>query len=462
MVGAIQFLFGLLRLGFVVNFLSHPVISGFTSAAAIIIGVSQLKHLLGLDIPRSSLFNTISAIAEQINFINWTTFAIGISAILIILFFKKWNRKIPSPLIVVVLGVLLVFSFSLESTGVKILKDIPSGLPSFRLPAIEWAAIVQLMPFAITIAMIGFMESIAVAKAIQRRHRNYTIEPNQELIALGLSNAGAFLFQGFPIAGGFGRTAVNDQAGAKTGIAAIISAFVVLLTLLFFTDYFYYLPKAVLAAIIMVAVIGLIDLKEIKHLWRTDKRDWAMLMMTALATLLIGVEEGILVGVALSILMLLHHVSNPHFAELGRVGQTSEFLNVNRHPHVLVQDDVLIFRFDAQLFFANSRFFQEKLAALEKQKKELKTVVLDASGINGLDSSAVQLLKDLVEDYRKRKIRFIIANARGPMRDVLKINNMVKRIGADNFYLSVNGAINELKKGERSGIKDLALQSNID
>ena len=231
MVGLIQFLLGAFRLGFLVNFLSHPVISGFTSAAALIIGLSQLKHLLGVDIARSHHVHEILLQAiEQFGAINWVTFGIGIGGIVLIKGAKRINKALPGSLLAVLFGILLVWIMGLTNQGVKIVGEIPKGLPAFQIPTFSWETIRSLLPVALAISLVSFMESIAVAKAIQARHKDYKVVPNQELIALGLANIGGSLFQSYPITGGFSRSAVNDEAGAKTGLSSIVSALLIIFT----------------------------------------------------------------------------------------------------------------------------------------------------------------------------------------------------------------------------------------
>ncbi|MCB0618959.1 MAG: solute carrier family 26 protein, partial [Saprospiraceae bacterium] len=369
LVGGIQFLLGVFRLGFLVNFLSHPVISGFTSAAALIIGLSQLKHLLGIPLGRSHHIHEILIEAGQrIGELHWPTFLIGLGGIGLILLVKKVSRAIPGPLLAVVFGILAVWLFGLSGEGVKIVGTVPQGLPSFELPAFSWGTTGALMPIALTIALVSFMESIAVAKAIQAKHKNYKVIPNQELIALGLANVGGSFFQAYPTTGGFSRTAVNDQAGARTGLAAIISAALILLTLLFLTPLFYYLPQAILASVIMVAVFGLIDIKEAVHLWHANRTDFFMLIVTFLATLSLGIEQGIGVGVVLSLVMVIFRTTRPHIAVLGKVPGTPYYRNIERFEKVEQRPDLLILRFDAQLYFANVNFFKDTLAELVQRK----------------------------------------------------------------------------------------------
>ena len=464
MVGFFQLLMGLFRMGFLVNFLSHPVISGFTSAAAIYIAFSQFKHLFGLDIPRGKVHETLYQVFKQYDQINPYTLGVGVGALFIIILLRKWSRKIPFPLIVVIIGLLVGRFMMLNEApyNVAVVMDVPQGLPGFQIPILDWKAITDLLPIALTITFIGFTESIAVAKQIQNKHKDYEIDANQELVALGLTNVIGSFFQAFTTQGGFGRSAVNDQSGAKTGLAAIISATVVILTLLFLTSFFDFLPKAVLASIIIVAVFGLIDHKEAKHLWKTDRMDFAMFMITAVATLVLGVEIGIGVGIAVSIIGLLIHVSYPHIAELGKDAKSETYLNVDRFDHINTAEDVLIVRVDARLFFANTRFFQDKMKFFEERKPNLKAIILDARGINGLDSTAIHALKDMVKDYEKRGIQFMMTHVKGPVRDSLLRSNMRKVIGEANFFLTIKGALASYRKNAGNKHTNITLQSNID
>jgi len=442
-VGMIQFLRGAFRLGFLVNFLSHPVISGFTSAAALIIGLSQLKHLLGINIPRSHHIHEIVLNAiENFGSINWFTFGIGAVGIALILFVKKINRAIPGPLLAVVFGILAVWGLGLYEQGVKIVGEVAEGLPSFILPSVNAETISALLPTALAIALVSFMESIAVAKAIQAKHKNYKVIPNQELIALGLANIGGSLFQSYPTTGGFSRTAVNDQAGAKTGLAAIISAVLIVLTLLFLTPLFYYLPQTILASVIMVAVFGLIDFKEPIHLWKANRTDFWMLIVTFIATLTLGIEQGIGIGVILSLAMVIFRTTRPHVAELGKVPGTNYYRNVDRFRTVEDRPDLLILRFDAQLYFANINYFKETIEDLVAKKGEaLKTVILNAESINSMDSSAVHAVEEIVEELREQGIKVMFSGVKGPVRDAMKKGHLTEEIGEECFFMTVQEAV---------------------
>lgn len=462
MVGLIQFLLGIFKLGFLVNFLSHPVISGFTSAAALIIGLSQLKHLVGVDLPRSHhvheiILNTI----ENFSIINWVTFGVGIGGILLIVLAKRYLKKLPGQLLAVVFGILVTWGLGLTVYDVKIVGEIPTGLPSLSMPSFELSNIQTLFPIALTIALIGFMESIAVAKAIQAKHKDYKVLPNQELIALGLANIGGAFFQSYPTTGGFSRTAVNDQTGAKTGMASIISAALIALTLLFLTPLFYYLPKAILASVIMVAVFGLIDLKEVKHLWAIDRGDFWMLIATFLGTLSLGIEQGILIGVVLSLGMMIFETTKPHIAIMGKIPNKPHYKNADRFDHLELRPDILIMRFDARLYFANVNYFKETIEAeIEEKGDALKLFILDADSMNSIDSSGLQALDEILTYCKQKKIQFHLVGAKGPVRDILNKADMFKKIGEENCFMRIQHAVDTFDKKDEQQYSDIVLQFN--
>ena len=451
LVGAIQFLLGVFRLGFLVNFLSHPVISGFTSAAALIIGLSQLKHLLGVDLDRSHHIHEILLQAfAKIGELNAWSLGIGLGGIFLILGLKRINKSIPGPLVVVATGILLVWGLDLVSMGVKIVGEVPQGLPILQVPQLETDSLSKLLPIALTISLVSFMESIAVAKAIQAKHKDYKVIPNQELIALGLSNIGGAFFQSYPVTGGFSRTAVNDQSGAKTGMASIISAVLIILTLLFLTPLFYYLPKAILASVIMVAVFGLIDIQEARHLWHANRSDFWMLIATFVATLSLGIEQGIGLGVVLSLSMIIFRTTRPHIAQLGQVPGTPFYRNVKRFQQLIDPDELLIVRFDAPLYFANTHYFTDHLKGMIQVKGEsLKAVILNAESINNLDSSAIHALEEIVEELKEAGILLYFTGVKGPVRDAMGKGNLVEKIGKNNFFMTVQEAVDHFDREEK-------------
>ena len=466
MMGVIQLALGVFRLGFLVSFLSKPVISGFTSAAAIIIGLSQFKHLLGADVERSNQIQTLLYnIVKKVPEINLPSLLIGLITIVLIVVLKKINKKIPTALVVVVLGIIIVQFFRLDNYGVQIVEHIPKGLPKFSIPTIDMQFFSQLLTLSATLALIAFMEAISIAKAMEERHGDYKINPNQELIALGLGNIVGSMFQSYPTSGGFGRTAVNDESGAKTNMAAIISAVVVALTLLFFTPLFYYLPKSVLAAIIIVAVYGLIDFKYPKELWVYKKDDLLMLIVTFITTLTIGIKEGILIGVLLSLILLIYRSARPHIAQCEQIEGTTYYKNIHRFENLNQHPEALIIRLDGQLYFANIEYFKDQLfKMMEAKGSELKLVVWNAEAVNHIDSSAVLMLRNLVAELRQKEILFAVSGATGPVRDILFKSKLVHDITKELMFAEVHKALECLESDKHRDLqkksKRIALQRN--
>jgi SulP family sulfate permease len=442
MVGVMQFGMGLARMGMLTNLLSHPVLAGFTSAAALIIAFSQLKHILGLDLERSNHIHEIVMQAGA-NLGNTEIFAliIGVASVAVLVALKKWRPMWPRALAVVVVGTLAVWGFGLDSQGVAIVGEVPAGLPDFAMPTFSWEAAGELFPIALTIALVSFMESIAVAKKVAQRH-GYEVDANQELIGLGGANIVGSFFGSYTVTGGFSRTAVNDQAGAKTGLAAIITASVIGLTLMFLTGLFHFLPKAVLAAIIMTAVFGLIDLKEVKHLWHVNRSELALMGITFAATLTVGIEQGILVGVGASLLWFVYNTTKPHVAVLGRLPDSTVYRNVERYPEVETIDGLLAVRIDSQFYYGNVTFLKDTLRDLEAgMDTSLQALVLDGAGINQLDSSAETALRHIVEEYGDRGIGVYFAGPKGPVRDTMKRSSLWETLGEDHITLTVHEAV---------------------
>lgn len=439
MVGVFQLTMGVLRLGFLVDYLAHPVIAGFSSAAALIIGFSQLKHALGVDIPRSHHIHTILLGAfERASDIDLVTFAIAGGALATLIVLKRVAPRFPRFLLVVVAGTGAVYGLGLETA---VVGDVPAGLPPLAWPSFGADTLRELLPTAVAISLVGFMESISVAKAFAKKN-GYDVDADQELVGLGAANLVGGVFSGYPVTGGFSRTAVNAQAGAKTGIASVITALFVGLTLLWLTPLFYYLPKAVLAAIIMSAVFGLVDIAEARHLWRISRPDLALMGITFVATLTLGIELGILVGVAASLAGFLRKMSRPHVAMLGRLPGTTLYRKIDRNPGAEIEPGVLAFRFDAPLFFANASYLEKTLADLESQvSAPIEKVVFDATGVSGLDASAIAALDKVLERYEQRGVEVWIATMRGPIRDIMDRAGLVRRIGPERFVQRVHDAI---------------------
>jgi len=451
MVGSIQFLLGVFRLGFIVNFLSKPVISGFTSAVALTIGINQFRNLFGVDFVQS---DQIQYVLEDIWFniidFNSHTTVIGLTSVGVIILLRKINKKIPNALLVVVVGILTIRYFGDEFSDVAIVKDIPSGLPSFSFPEMDISQMRELLPIALTLVMVGYLETISIGKSLEAKQDEYKLRPNQELIALGLSNMLGSWFKAYPSTSSFSRSAINQESGATTGMASLVSVVMVLLTLLFLTPLFYHLPKTVLAAIIIVAVFGLVNIKEAIFLWKANNLDFWLLVITFFSTLLFGIEYGIMIGVGLSLIILIFRTSRPYVAELGKVPDSDFYRNKERFNEVILDDEVLVFRFDAQLFYANASYFIETLELMVEEKgSHLKLIVLDAESINRVDSTGVEMLKERIRFYHKKNILFYFAGVKGPVRDHLFRGKILDIITLDHFYMRVNGAVNYYKTGEK-------------
>lgn len=455
--GLILLATGIARLGFIVNFLSHSVVSGFTSAAALVIGISQLRSLLGFDIPRSHLItDTVQYAWTHLAETNAATALVAIGAILILLLTRSpleaALRRVRAPthvltvatkagpLLAVVLGTLFVWSLQLDqSHGVAIVGAIPSGLPPVTRPSLDPALWRAILPAAGLIAFVGFLESISVAKALASKRRQ-KINANQELIALGTANIGAAFTGGYPVTGGFSRSVVNYTAGANTALASIFTATLVLITVLFLTPLFFYLPKAVLAAIIVVAVTNLVDIKSLRLAWQYNKADAVAQIVTFAAVLTIGIEKGILAGVAVSIALYLYRTSRPHVAIVGRVGDTEHFRNIDRHE-VRTCPDILAVRIDESLYFANTRFLEDTLLATVADQPQVRHVVLICSAVNLIDTGALEALENIVDELADSGVTLHLAEVKGPVMDRLARTDFLRRLTPGRVFLSTHEAM---------------------
>ncbi|MDC3209987.1 MAG: solute carrier family 26 protein [Saprospiraceae bacterium] len=466
LVGIAQFLLGVFRLGFLVNFISHPVIVGFTSAAAIIIAISQLKDLLGISIPRfSRVYETVHYVSNHFSETNWVTVSLCIGSIIIMLTLKKINKAIPGALLVVIVGTLLVYFIGEEKLGIDLVKDVPQGLPVFQMPEKIWGKIQILYPTIFTVTIICIVESIAIAKVLQAKHGDYQIRANQELIALGISKIGGAFFQSIPTSGSFTRSAVNNESGARSGFASIFTATLIGLTLVFLTPLFYFLPKSILAAIILLSVKSLFDWKEAKHLWQTHRSDFYMMLTTFIVTLILGIEEGVLAGVVLSICMVLFRSSKPHIAILGKLPESINYRNIDRFESAKEPEDILVIRFDDQLYFGNASYFQETIQELVNERaSKPKMVLLDASSIHDMDSTGSHTLEEMQKYLINKGIIFYISGMIGPVRDFATKCGIIERMGEQKYFLNIHEGVTHFKNMQE-GLGEKwtpdALQSNI-
>ena len=451
MVGIIQAALGFMRAGFLVNFLSRPVVAGFTAAAALIIAASQFGNLLGIELPRTHHVHLVvwSAI-QHFSEWSWPTLGIGVVSVVALVVAKKRFPKFPAALAVVVAATLVVWLLGLAGNGVAIVGEVPAGLPGFTIPTVDVAILVELIPAAGTIALVSFMEAISVGRTFATQFR-YDIHPNRELIALGFANLGGGVTGGYPVAGGFSRTAVNARAGARTQLAALVTCAVVVLTLLFLTGAFYYLPKAALSAIIVAAVASLIDIKGAREVYRVKPTDGYLLVLTFFATLSLGIQWGILVGVGASVLLFLVRTTRPHFAVLGRIPESQTYLSVGRHPHAETLPGIILVRIDAQFYFGNVSFLKETVRRLvEESEVPVRYFVLEAAGVNGLDSAAAATLQELDQELEEQGIKLVLTRIKGPVRDVLHRAGLLEKLAHEGrVYLSTHRAIEVIRSGMR-------------
>ena len=431
--GAMMLTMGLLRLGFVASFLSHPVISGFITAAGILIAASQLRHLLGAPISGKTLPQVIPSLLSNLSKIQPLT--VLLSAL--VLGFLIWSRKGAAPLlqraglradlakllskaallVAVVASTLIVWAFGLEARGVSILGSIPRGLPSVSLPDFDWSMLSALLAPAVMIAIVGYVESISIAQTLAARKRQ-AVDANAELVALGLANLGAGMTQAMPVTGGLSRSIVNFDAGAATPAAGAMTAAGIGLALLVLTPLMYFLPNATLAAIIIVAVLSLLDFGALPRVWAYSRADGAAMAATMAATLLIGVEEGLLAGVGLSLVLYLYRTSRPHMAVVGQVPGTEHFRNVLRHD-VVTDPAIFAIRVDESLYFPNARALEDRIVAALAAQPALRHVILQATAVNYIDASALESLEAINARLRDAGVQFHLAEVKGPVMDQL-------------------------------------------
>ncbi len=460
LVGLLQLVMGVARLGFLLNLLSHPVISGFTSAAALLIGFSQLRHILGLTIPAAHRpYQTLWYNLRGLGQTNLVTLAISFAAIATLLYFSRFLRRhlrgrgVPralreplvksGPLLAVIGSSLTVWGLGLhERAGVQIVGAIPAGLPGLTMPSLNLAKLSSLLPVALTIALVGFMESISIATTFARK-RHHQISANQELIALGMANIGAALTGGFPVTGSLSRSVVNYTAGARTNIAAVITALCIIVTVLFLLPLFHFLPQATLAAIIIVAVVNLIDVATFDLVWHYSKADTASLLGTFFGVMIFDIETGILIGFITALVLYLWRTSHPHMVVLGRVGDTEHFRSAE-YFSVTTYPQTLAVRIDQSLYFANTKYLEIHLMQTIAEHQPIKNLILVCSGVNFIDASAMETLETIIEQLRYAGLKVCLAEIKSPVLQRLKKINFIEYVGPDNIFFSTHDAIRSL------------------
>ena len=456
--GLILLALGLFRLGFLANFLSHPVIAGFITATGIIIAASQLKNILGIDAHGHTLPDLIGSLAQNVSQVNWNTAVIGVVAT----GFLFWVRKGLLPLLVglgvaariagiiakagpvaaIAATTLVVWFFDLAASGVQVVGDVPKGLPPLTMPSFSMDTWSNLIGAAVLISVIGFVESVSVAQTLAAKKRQ-RIDPDQELIGLGAANLGASFTGGLPVTGGFSRSVVNYDAGADTPAAGAYTAIGLASASLFLTPLIYHLPQATLAATIIVAVLSLVDFSVLKKAWHHSKADFVAVVATMSITLLMGVELGVTAGVAVSILIHLYKTSRPHMAIVGQVPETEHYRNVLRHD-VLTDPTILTIRVDESLYFANTRYLEDRIYDEVAKQPKLQHVVLMCSAVNTIDMSALESLEAINERLKAGGVMFHFSEVKGPVMDQLSATGFLETLSGEVF-LSQHGAQSALR-----------------
>ena len=451
MVAVLQLGLGLAKFGFIANFLSYPVIVGYTSAAALIIMGSQFETMLGVDVAGGNIFVLLYQLFLQVPNWSWITLSIGILGMLIMTVPKKRFPVMPFPLFLLVFGMLASGIWELQAMGVDVVSSIPQGLPSFNLPNVSLSDLEALVPVAITVALMGYVGTMSICKSLENPTDKITTQPNLELIAVGAANLVGSLCRAFPVSASFSRSAAFREAGAKTQVSALFSSLFIGAAMLVVAPLFvsYPLPKVLLSAIIIVSVSGLFKYAEMKVLYAHNRREFYILLTTFLATLILGVQEGLLLGVSLSIMMMIYNTTSPHMTELGSIQNGKLYRNITRFTQAHIRDDVLIFRFDAPIYFANKDYFVSVLYRWIKQRdmQALQFVVLDAESINSLDSTGVIMLQQVIENLQKQGIQFYITNAIGPVRDTIKTSILSDYMTEKTMFSTINDAMVFIDRG---------------
>ncbi|KGB83277.1 sulfate:proton symporter [Rhodovulum sp. NI22] len=455
--GLVLLVMGFFRLGFLANFLSHPVIAGFITASGIIIATSQLKHILGIPASGHNLLELVHSILAHLAEVNFWTLAIGVPTTAFLFWVRKGLKPrliaagIPpklsdilakaGPVAAVVVTTLVTWALGLNDRGVAIVGDIPKGLPPLTIPKFDMEIWTSLIGSAVLISIIGFVESVSVAQTLAAKKRQ-RIVPDQELIGLGASNIAASISGGYPVTGGFSRSVVNYDAGADTPAAGAFTAVGIALATLALTPLIFFLPKATLAATIIVAVLSLVDFSILRTTWTYNKADFAAVAATILLTLGFGVELGVSSGVLISILLYLYRTSRPHIAEVGLVPGTEHFRNIERHK-VETSPEILTIRVDENLYFANARYLEDYLYDRVVGDKQLKHVILMCSAVNDIDTSALESLEAIDHRLTDMGLKLHLSEVKGPVMDRLSRTHFLHELSG-RVFLTQYGAVREL------------------
>ncbi|CAD5164353.1 unnamed protein product [Musa acuminata subsp. malaccensis] len=456
MVGVLECLLGLLRLGWLLRFISHSVISGFISSSAIIIALSQAKYFLGYDIVQSSrIFPLTESIIAGASDFSWSPFLMGSVILTLITLMKHLGKtkknlrflRSSGPLTAVVLGTAFVKSF--HPSSISVVGEIPQGLPTFHIPR-EFQHLKSLISTAFLITGVAILESVGIAKALAAKN-GYELDPNQELFGLGMANICGSFFSAYPATGSFSRSAVNNESGAQTGLSGIITGLTIGCALLFLTPWFRDIPQCALAAIVVSVGISLVDYEKAMFLWQVDKKDFLLWMLTCLATLFLGTEIGVLVGVFSSLAFVIHESANPCIAILGRLPGTTIYRNIDQYPEACLYRGIVVIRIEAPIYFANISYLKDRLREFElvisknrkwePQASRIHFVIIEMASVPYIDSSAVEALKDLHQEYKLHEVQIAISNPNQKVLMTLARSHLIELIGKSWFFVSVHDAV---------------------
>ncbi len=446
--GAILLLMGLLRLGFLANFLSHPVISGFISASGLLIALSQMKTIMGVKAEGHNFVDLLLALRQQASNLHLLTLVVGIAATAFLFWVRKGLKPLllriglspkiadmtakTGPVAAIAVTTFLAWQLDWQAQGMKVVGSVPQGLPPVTMPLWDWALWEALLVPALLISVVGFVESVSVGQTLAAKRRQ-RIEPDQELVALGASNLSAAFTGGFPVTGGFARSVVNFDAGAVTPAAGVYTAVGITLASLFLTPALFYLPQATLAATIVVAVLSLVDFSILKSTWRFSKLDFIAVATTLLATLLVGVESGLVMGVVVSLALFLFRASRPHIATVGLIPGTEHFRNILRHD-VMVSPKLVCLRVDASMFFANARTIEDRINAEVAARPALEHVLLQCSAMNDIDASALESLEAIASRLNDSGVALHFSEIKGPVMDKLQRSDLFEHLHGRIFF----------------------------
>ncbi|WML89350.1 SulP family inorganic anion transporter [Thiothrix lacustris] len=450
MIGVFQLSLGLLRMGVLVDFLSHPVVVGFTNAGALIIGTSQLPKIFGLNVKADQfehhyefLWATLTALGST----KITTFAIGAFALITLIVLKKYAPRLPGVLITVFITTLMSWAVGFQAMGGSVIGAIPEGLPSFAIPnvSLDFKTLSSLATTAAIIGLIGFVEAISIAKAMASQTRQ-RLSANQELVGQGLGNITSGVFGGYAVSGSFSRSAVNFASGAITGFSSVVTGLLVAVTLLFLTPLLYHLPQATLAAVIIMAVINLIKIAPVKHAWKVEPHDGVVAVVTFFATMVFAphLDKGILLGVVLSLGLFLYRTMSPNLVEVAR-HEDGSMRDAEAHG-LKTSDSVSVYRFDGDLYFANTGYLEGKLLNNVAKKPGLKVLVLDMESVGQVDSTGEEMLEKLADRLKFAGIDFYIARIKLRVYEAFQRSGLAKHIGEERFFRERKYAINHAKE----------------